>query len=132
MFAALNTVEPPIVELSMAHVLERKEPWYEARLPMLQERVRTRLRQLSERLGTAEWLDGGFSAGDLMMIGVLLRLGGHGLLEEFPNVAAYVARGEARPPTGVLSRPSARSSRPAPRASPPAPVAAAVRRCRPA
>src|SRR5690606_30401401 len=97
MFAALNTVVPPIAGMSMAHVLVRKEPWFEARLPLLHARVRTRLPQPFVRLGAGEWLEGGFSAGDLMMIGVLLRLGGHGLLEEFENVAAYVARGEARP-----------------------------------
>ncbi|MDG6347546.1 glutathione S-transferase family protein [Luteimonas sp. 8-5] len=97
MFAALNTVEPPIVELSMAGILERDKPWYEARLRMLRDRVRTRLEQLSNRLGKDEWLDGAFSAGDLMMIAVLLRLRSSGLLEEFDNVAAYVARGEARP-----------------------------------
>ena len=97
MFAALNTVEPPIVELSMAGVVERDKPWYEARLPMLQDRVRTRLKQLSNRLGDGEWLDGAFSAGDLMMVAVLLRLRSSGLLDEYPSVAAYVARGEARP-----------------------------------
>ena len=97
MFAALNTVEPTIVELSMAGVVERDKPWYEARLPMLQDRVRTRLEQLSNRLGDGEWLDGAFSAGDLMMVAVLLRLRSSGLLDEYPSVAAYVARGEARP-----------------------------------
>lgn len=97
MFAALNTVEPPIVELSMAGIVERDKPWYEARLPMLHDRVRTRLGQLSSRLGDAEWLEGAFSAGDLMMASVLLRLGGSGLLDGYPNLSAYVARGEARP-----------------------------------
>jgi glutathione S-transferase len=97
MFAALNTLEPPIVERGMATILERDEPWYEARLPMLDDRVRTRLGQLSRRLGEADWLDGAFSAGDLMMVSVLLRLGGLGLLENFPSLCAYVARGEARP-----------------------------------
>lgn len=96
-FAALNTVEPPIVELSMATVLESKKPWYEARLPMLKDRVRTRFQQLSARLGDAEWLDGAFSAGDLMMVSVILRARSSGLVDEFPNLAAYLARGEARP-----------------------------------
>ena len=81
----------------MAGVVERDKPWYEARLPMLQDRVRTRLKQLSNRLGDGEWLDGAFSAGDLMMVAVLLRLRSSGLLDEYPSVAAYVARGEARP-----------------------------------
>jgi len=97
MFAALNTVEPPIVELSMAGIVERDKPWYDARLPMLQDRVRTRLDQLSNRLGDAEWLDGAFSAGDLMMVSVLLRLRSSGLLDDYPNLSAHVARGEARP-----------------------------------
>ena len=97
MFAALNTVEPPIVELSLAMVLEQKKEWFEARLPMLEDRVRDRLRPLSGRLGEAEWLDGAFSAGDLMMVSVLLRLRVSGLLDEFANLGAYVARGEARP-----------------------------------
>lgn len=97
MFAALNTVEPPIVERSMATVLERDKSWYEERLAMLDDRVRVRLSELSQRLGDGEWLDGAFSAGDLLMVTVLLRLGSSGILEEYPNLAAYVARGEARP-----------------------------------
>jgi glutathione S-transferase len=96
-FAALNTVEPPIVERSMATILEHDRPWYAARLTMLDGNIRVRLAQLSRRLGGADWLEGEFSAGDLMMISVLLRLGGSGLLEEHPNLAAYVARGESRP-----------------------------------
>jgi glutathione S-transferase len=97
MFAALNTVEPPIVERSMATILERDEAWYAASLELLDERVRVRLRDLSARLGDADWLDGGFNAGDLLMVTVLRRLEGSGLLEEFPKLVAYVARGEARP-----------------------------------
>ena len=97
MFAALNTVEPPILELSIAKFLEGDKPWSRERLPLIQDRIRHRLDQLSARLGHAEWLDGGFSAGDLMMVSVLLRLKPSGLLDEFPDLAAYVARGEARP-----------------------------------
>jgi glutathione S-transferase len=97
MFAALNTLEPPIVELGMALLFERDKSWYAARLPMLQDRVRVRLGELSRRLGDADWLDGAFSAGDLMMVTVLRRLNASGLLDEYPDVAAYVARGEARP-----------------------------------
>ena len=95
-FAALSTVEPPIVERSVATIVERDKPWYEARLPMLDDRIHKRLGQLSTFLGNAEWLDGAFSAADLMMVTVLRRLNGSGLLEEHPNVAAYIARGEAR------------------------------------
>ena len=97
MFAALSTVEPPIVEFGMATLLERDKPWHKERLPMLEERVCLRLGELSGRLGRADWLDGGFSAGDLLMVNVLRRLDGSGLLEEYPNLSAYVARGEARP-----------------------------------
>jgi glutathione S-transferase len=97
MFAALNTVEPPIVELEASTVLERDEPWYEQRLPILEERIRTRLDQLSARLGNSRWLDGEFSAADLLMVTVLRRLEGSGILEDYPTLAAYVARGEARP-----------------------------------
>lgn len=97
MFAALNTVEPPIVEREVAILLEQGEPWYEQRLRAVEDRVRDRLGDLSARLGDAEWLDGGFSAGDLLMVHALLRLNGSGLLEDHPNLAVYVARGEARP-----------------------------------
>jgi glutathione S-transferase len=97
MFAAHSTIEPPIVDRTIAILLEGKEPWHEARLPIVEKRIRGRLGELSNRLGDADWLDGGFSAGDLLMIGVLRRLNGSGLLEEFSNLAAYVARGEARP-----------------------------------
>jgi glutathione S-transferase len=97
MFAALSTVEPPILEFANARVLERDKPWYEARLPLVEDRIRARLGQLSVRLGDADWLDGAFSAGDLMMVSVLLRLRASGILNEYPNLAAYVARGEARP-----------------------------------
>jgi glutathione S-transferase len=97
MFAAVNTIEPPILELATAKLLEGDKPWSKERMPMVMDRVRDRLRQLSPRLGDAEWLDGAFSAGDLMMVSVLLRLRMSGILDEFPNLAAYVAHGEARP-----------------------------------
>lgn len=95
--AALNTVEPPILELANARILERDKPWYEQRLPLVSDRVRDRLGQLSVRLGDADWLDGAFSAGDLMMVSVLLRLKPSGMLDDFPNLTAYLARGESRP-----------------------------------
>jgi glutathione S-transferase len=97
MFAALNTVEPPILELSTARILEADKPWSEERLPLVEGRVRERLQRLSDRLGDAEWLDGAFSAGDLLMVSVLLRLRPSGILGAYPRLAAYVARGEARP-----------------------------------
>ena len=97
MFAALNTIEPPIVERSMAIIAERDKPWFAARQRMLDDRVRARLADLSNHLDDADWLDAGFSAGDLLMVTVLRRLEGYGLLEEHPTLAAYVARGVARP-----------------------------------
>jgi glutathione S-transferase len=97
MFAALNTVEPPILELVTARIFEGDKPWASERIPLVAERVRDRLAPLSARLGDADWLDGDFSAGDLMMVSVLLRLRPSGILDEFPTLAAYVARGEARP-----------------------------------
>jgi len=97
MFAALNTVEPPILELMTAKLLEGDKSWTKERLPLVEGRIRDRLKQLSARLDNADWLDGAFSAGDLIMVSVLIRLKSSGLLNEFPNLATYVARGEARP-----------------------------------
>ncbi len=98
MFAALNTVEPPLVELTAAKVFERDQPWYGQRLPLAFERARKPLGDLSRRLGDAQWLESdAFTAGDLMMIGVLFRAKGLGVVDEYPNLSAYVARGEARP-----------------------------------
>jgi glutathione S-transferase len=97
MFAALNTVEPPILDLVTARILEADKPWSKERLPLVQDRIRARLQQLSARLGAADWLDGAFSAGDLLMVSVLLRLRPSGILAEFLSLDAYVARGEARP-----------------------------------
>ena len=97
MFAAVGTVEPPILELQTLKFGEGDKPWFEQRLPLVKDRIRARLGELCNHLGDAEWLDGAFSAGDLMMVHVLQRLASSGLLDEFPNIAAYVARGEARP-----------------------------------
>ena len=96
MFAALNTVELPILELVTVKLVEGNMPWKAERLPLVQDRVRARLNQLAASLGDKDWLDGGFSAGDLLMVSVLLRLRPSGLLSEFSTLAAYVARGEAR------------------------------------
>lgn len=97
MFAALNTVEPPIIEHETAMLVESDKAWFGQRLPIVEDRIRKRLDDLSSRLGDTDWLDGAFSAGDLMMVEVLLRLKSSGMLNEYPNLAAYVARGEARP-----------------------------------
>ena len=97
LFAALSTVEPPIIARSMAGFTIRDKPWYDEQMALLDDQLRVRLTDLSRQLGDAPWLEQAFSAGDLMMIVVLRRLAGTGLLEEHPNLAAYVARGEARP-----------------------------------
>lgn len=97
MFAALSTMEPPIMDRTIAKLVEGDKNWSEERLALVDDRIRNRLSQLSSRLGDAAWLDGAFSAGDLLMVEVLRRLGGSGLLDEHPILAAYVARGEARP-----------------------------------
>ena len=97
MFAALNSVEPPILDLVTVKIIEGDKPWAQERMPLVKERIRHRLQQLAARLGEAEWLDGAFSAGDLLMVSVLLRSRPSGILDEFPSLAAYVARGEARP-----------------------------------
>jgi len=97
MFAALSTVEPPILDLTIARIIEADKPWSEARLPLVEERIRARLAPLSVRLGDADWLDGAFGAGDLLMVSVLRRLTRSGMLDAYPNLAAYVTRGEARP-----------------------------------
>ena len=97
MFAALNTVEPPIVEHEQAQYFEADKPWFEEHLSSIAGRIRARLDDLSRRLGSAHWLDGNFSAGDLLMVLVLRRLDGTDILEEYPNLTAYVARAVARP-----------------------------------
>ncbi len=97
MFAALNTMEPPILELQTAKFAESDKPWTAERLPLIKERIRYRLGELAVRLGDADWLDGAFSVGDLMMVHTLQRLKPSGMLGEYPNLAAYVARAEARP-----------------------------------
>lgn len=97
MFAALNTVEPPVFDRDLVKILERDQPWFEQRLRALEDSIRKRLGDLSSRLGDADWLDGAFSAADILMVTVLRRLQGSGILEEYPNIAAYVARAEARP-----------------------------------
>ncbi|MET1112200.1 MAG: glutathione S-transferase family protein [Allosphingosinicella sp.] len=97
MFAALNTVEPPIVDREVAEYLEGDKPWYAARLPLIDDRIRTRLDQLAARLGESDWLDGGFSAADLLMVTVLRRAEDTGIFDDYPTLAAYIARGKARP-----------------------------------
>ena len=97
MFAALTTVQSPIIEREQFILMEKDTSWYAERLPILDDRVRVRLEQLSNRLGEADWLEGEFSAGDLLMVNVLRRPTASSFLPQYPNLAAFVARGEARP-----------------------------------
>ncbi|MDZ4692714.1 glutathione S-transferase family protein [Terricaulis sp.] len=96
MFAALSTVEPPIVDADIVEYAERGKSWQGERRAMVNERIRVRLSELSARLGD-DWLDGDFSAADILMVHVLRRLEGSGMLEDYPNLSAYIARAEARP-----------------------------------
>jgi glutathione S-transferase len=97
LFAALNTVEPPLTEITVAKLFERDKPWSEQRWPLVEERARKPLGDLSTRLGESEWLEGTFTVGDLMMAGVLFRAKVSGILDSYPNLLAYVARAESRP-----------------------------------
>ncbi|WP_421925937.1 glutathione S-transferase family protein [Neoaquamicrobium sediminum] len=97
MFAAVGTVEPPIVQREVSTYLERDKAWHDERLAVVEDRIRNRLNELAARLGDAEWLDGNFSAGDLLMVQVLRRLGGSGILDDYPNLSAYIARAQSRP-----------------------------------
>lgn len=91
MFATVNTVDPPILELEVAKLLDSDKPWAAERLPLVEDRVRSRLDQLSTRLGDAHWLGDVFGAGDLVMVHVLQRLKPLGLLDGYQNLSAYVA-----------------------------------------
>ncbi len=97
MFAALNTVEPPLFDRSLAPIVDRGQPWLDHRLKTLDAAIHTRLEALARHLADADWLDGDFSAGDLLMATVLLRANAFGALNAFPALAAYLARAEARP-----------------------------------
>ena len=99
---AIDKLRSPAMNLQTklaetARLLEGNKPWNKERLPLVEDRVRGRLKQLSASLGGADWLEGAFSAGNLMVVSVLRRLKSSGILDEFPNLAAYVSRGEARP-----------------------------------
>ena len=97
MFAALSTIEPPIVDRDVVEYFEAGKSWQGERLAMVDERIRVRLTQLAASMGDSDWLDGAFSAADIIMVHVLRRLEGSGLLEDFPTLPAYIARAEARP-----------------------------------
>ena len=97
MFAAQSTVEPVVVQREVSILMELDKPWHEERLPLVEDRIRARLDDLSSYLGDSDWLDGQFSAGDLLMVEVLRRLGSSDILEDYPNLSNYVVRAEARP-----------------------------------
>ena len=97
MFAALSTVEPPIVDRDVVEYFEDGKTWQGERYAMVDARIRGRLDQLVAHMGDAEWIDGGFSAADIIMVHVLQRLEGSGLLEEFPTLTGYIARAKQRP-----------------------------------
>ncbi|MEP6966735.1 MAG: glutathione S-transferase family protein [Pseudomonadota bacterium] len=98
MFAALNSIEPTIMDLSFVTIFEADKPWSEMRRPAVEARIHGRLKDLSDRLGDKKWIDGEtFTAGDLLMVSVLRIIEGEGLVEAYDNLAAYMARGAARP-----------------------------------
>ena len=97
MIAALNSVEPTIFELANIDIFNRGEGWTKDRRPQVIEKIQARLKHVSDALGEQEWFEGRFSIADIMMVTVLRNLRHTTLVAEQPNLAAYVARGEARP-----------------------------------
>ena len=97
MFAALATVEPPIVDRDVVEFFEAGKSWQDERFAMVDDRIRTRLDQLVAAMGESEWIDGAFSAADILMVHVLKRLEGSPILQDYPTLTAYIARAEARP-----------------------------------
>lgn len=98
MYAALNTVEPPIMDHAIATLFQAGKPWSKPRLPSVIQRIDERFAELSNRLGERTWLDGDtFTAGDLLMVAVLRIMEGDPVLARHPRLVDYVARGTARP-----------------------------------
>jgi len=95
--ASLNSVEPAIFPLLMINVFNKGEPWTEEARPKFMERLQSRLQCMSDALGDKEWLEGRFTIADLMLVTVLRQLRGGKTVDHFPNLAALIARGEARP-----------------------------------
>lgn len=96
-FAALNTVEPLIMDLSIIDLFEADKPWSKPRRPAVETRIRERLQETAARLGNREWLENVFTAGDLMMVSVLRIIEHDPLLNEHATLVDYVRRGTARP-----------------------------------
>lgn len=99
-FAALNSVEPPIQELAKVDIFERGEDWAKLRRPGLIAEIGGRIDRVADWLGDREFLEDRFTAGDLVMTSVLRILRDTDLVAERPELAAYQARCEARPAFG--------------------------------
>lgn len=97
MFATVSDVEPLIIQREVMEYLENDKSWASERMPLVEQRIRDRFAELSAYLGGADWIDGDFSAADVLLIQALRRLEGQSPLIEFPTLAAYVERGKARP-----------------------------------
>lgn len=97
-YAALNSVEPAILNLLLIDLFYAGEEWAKLRRPSAEDFARLKLKRLSEWLGDKQWLERDrFTIGDLLMVTVLRFLRHTDLVAEFPNLAAYLKRGEARP-----------------------------------
>ena len=96
-YAALNSVEPAILNLILIDLFYTGEEWAKLRRPGAEEFVRLKLKRVSDWLGDKDWLEGRFTIGDLIMVTELRFLRHTSMVAEFPNLAAYQARGEARP-----------------------------------
>lgn len=97
MFATVSDVEPLIIQREVVEYMESDKSWAAERMAMVEQRIRDRFAELAARLGDADWLDGAFSAADVLMVQALRRLEGQIPLTEFPTLVAYVERGKARP-----------------------------------
>ena len=97
MIAALNSIEPIILQLLAIDIFNRGQEWTRERRPQVVEFLEARLGKLSDALGDKEWFEGRFTIGDLMVVAVLRQLRHTDIVAKFPNLAALVARAEARP-----------------------------------
>jgi glutathione S-transferase len=96
-YAALNSVEPALLNLLLIDVFYAGEEWAKLRRPGAEEFARLKLKRLSDWLGDKEWLEDRFTIGDLIMVTTLRVLRHTDLVAEIPNLSAYLKRGEARP-----------------------------------
>ena len=97
-YAALNSVEPAVLNLLLIDIFYAGEEWAKLRRPGAADFANLKLKRVSDWLGDKEWLEGDrFTIGDLLMVTVLRFLRHTDLVAGFPNLAAYQKRGEARP-----------------------------------